>query len=501
MESKNLNYSNEVGPLQPSDLDRLCEIQENYSNGGVRTIVVMPSISFPYENLKGILGIEHYEARSLWEILAANCPRTKVIFITSRKMTTENIKHLLSSSKNGSSIRQRVSFISLDDPRIGISLGDKLLARLDLIRLIKNAINPRETYLESFISTDCEKKVAEALGIAPFGSFDQYWATKSGNRKIFQECGINFADGINDIYSESQLKLAIVSLWSKYPSITKYMMKLDTGVSGDGNAIVQHKISFDEFKKINQQEKDQYLNQILLNAKYQSKFMGWTEYSKQISVGMIIELFISGELRCSPSAQGKIHPDGTVELLSTHEQILDRNGMKFLGGTFPASKEYRKTLTQYTELIGKELATRGVIGSYSIDFLLSDENGQTVVWVIEINIRKGGTTHPYFTARYLTNSRYDYKKGILINDNNQEVVYISNDNFIFEQLKEYSVSYWLDLVNDQGLLFSAQKQEGVVFHLLEAMNPVGKIGYTVISKNIEDARKLEQRLFNLVKTL
>ena len=79
MESKNLNYSNEVGPLQPSDLDRLCEIQENYSNGGVRTIVVMPSISFPHENLKGILGIEHYEARSLWEILAANCSRTKII--------------------------------------------------------------------------------------------------------------------------------------------------------------------------------------------------------------------------------------------------------------------------------------------------------------------------------------------------------------------------------------------------------------------------------------
>ena len=140
MEHQNLNYSYEVATLHPTELDRLCEIQEKYSRGGDRTIVVMPSISFPHENLKGILGIEHYESRSLWEILAASCSRTKVIFITSRKMTTENIKHLLSSSKSGANIGKRVSFISLDDPRVGISLGDKLLARPDLIRLMKNTI-------------------------------------------------------------------------------------------------------------------------------------------------------------------------------------------------------------------------------------------------------------------------------------------------------------------------------------------------------------------------
>jgi len=460
MESQNLNYSKEIRTPCNLDLELLCNIQEKYLKGGIRTIVVMPSISFPHENLKGILGIEHYEARSLWEILAANCPRTKIIFITSRKMIIENIKHLLSSSKNGASIRQRVSFISLDDLRVDVPLGDKLLARPDLIRIIKNKINPSETYLESFISTDCEKKVAQALGIVSFGSFDQYWATKSGNRKIFQECGINFADGINDIYSESQLKLAIVSLWEKYPLITKHMMKLDTGVSGDGNAIVQHKITFDEFKTLGQPQKDKYLDAILLNAKYQSKCMEWSEYSKQITEGMIIELFISGELRCSPSAQGKIHPDGHVELLSTHEQILDENGMKFLGGTFPASKDYRETLTQYTDLIGKELATRGVIGSYSIDFLLSEENGKTIVWVIEINIRKGGTTHPYFTAKYLTNSRYDSAKGVLINDKNQEVVYISNDNFTFYELKSIrSITglIWL-MIKDCYFLLRGRKE-------------------------------------------
>ena len=64
----------------------------------------------------------------------------------------------------------------------------------------------------------------------------------------------------------------------------------------------------------------------------------WRAFEKH---GGIVEERITGVALTSPSVQMRALPDGTVELLSTHDQLLGgASGQKYLGCVFPADPGY-----------------------------------------------------------------------------------------------------------------------------------------------------------------
>ena len=57
--------------------------------------------------------------------------------------------------------------------------------------------------------------------------------------------------------------------------------------------------------------------------------------------GGIVEAWIDGADKRSPSVQLRINPLGGIELISMHEQVLGgRSGQVFLGSRFPADPAY-----------------------------------------------------------------------------------------------------------------------------------------------------------------
>jgi hypothetical protein len=125
--------------------------------------------------------------------------------------------------------------------------------------------------------------------------------------------------------------------------------------------------------------------------------------------GGIIEQWIIGHDLHSPSVQLQITPFGEVQLLSTHDQILGgANGQSYLGCRFPAASSYAPAISALARRVGQHLANAGVIGRCAIDFVVTREgNGSWRPYAIELNLRKGGTTHPYDTLAHLTNGTYD----------------------------------------------------------------------------------------------
>src|SRR5919204_127728 len=110
----------------------------------------------------------------------------------------------------------------------------------------------------------------------------------------------------------------------------------------------------------------------------------------------------------SPSVQLRITPLGEVELLSTHDQILGGpSGQSYLGCRFPADPAYAAAITREAAKIGTRLVREGVLGRFAIDFVVVRENGRWKPFAIELNLRKGGTTHPFLTLQFLTDGRYD----------------------------------------------------------------------------------------------
>ena len=138
-----------------------------------------------------------------------------------------------------------------------------------------------------------------------------------------------------------------------------------------------------------------------------------TYLAKFAERGGIVEERITGDEVLSPSCQLRITPLGEVEVLSTHDQILGGpTGQSYLGCSFPAAPQYARTITRQAEAIGARLAELGVLGRFAVDFVVVRRGDLWDSYAIEVNLRKGGTTHPFLTMQFLTGGRYDSSTGL-----------------------------------------------------------------------------------------
>src|SRR5438046_4350096 len=120
-------------------------------------------------------------------------------------------------------------------------LSEKLLERPRLIDRIRSLIiDPDRAHLVPFNTTNREKELALQLGIPMYGADPKFFplGTKSGCRRIFMEENVPHPVGRENIGSKEELADAIVQLRAMKPSLKQVMVKLNEGVSGEGNAVI-----------------------------------------------------------------------------------------------------------------------------------------------------------------------------------------------------------------------------------------------------------------------
>ena len=126
----------------------------------------------------------------------------------------------------------------------------------------------------------------------------------------------------------------------------------------------------------------------------------------------LLKYFLEGDIKTSPSVQCVIGPDKKIEIASTHDQLLGGDdGQIFLGAIFPADEQYNISLAAEGRKIATALANKGALGRFAIDFISVKQNDSWKHYAIEINLRKGGTTHPFLMLQFLTNGKYDADTG------------------------------------------------------------------------------------------
>ena len=119
--------------------------------------------------------------------------------------------------------------------------------------------------------------------------------------------------------------------------------------------------------------------------------MTWDLYQEKLkAMGGIVEEFVPGDVKQSPSVQFRVNPAGRLEAISTHDQVLGgRNGQIFLGCRFPANAAYRLDIQARGTEAAQVLADKGVLGRFGIDFISVKEGDAWRHLAIEINLRKG----------------------------------------------------------------------------------------------------------------
>ena len=90
------------------------------------------------------------------------------------------------------------------------------------------------------------------------------------------------------------------------------------------------------------------------------------------------------------------------------------NGQVYLGCRFPADPSYAADLATHGDAVGRELAARGCAGRAGVDFMAARTgDGPWSLTALEVNLRKGGTTHPFSALRSLVPGHYDTEVGAL----------------------------------------------------------------------------------------
>lgn len=446
------------------------------------TLIVLPSISFPSEELRKIIGIQHYEERLLFYLLLLASEELEIIFLSSCAIEDEVLDYYLRFLPDPESARKRLKLASLGDP-LPRALTAKLIETPGAVEGIRERVrDPDAACIVAFNVTDLEARLAEQLDIPVYGCRpDLAWlGSKSGARQIARRAGVPVLEGIEDVFSIEDMARGIEQIRSLRPDAEAVVMKLNNGFSGQGNAIVEFA---DVVRPLDRSP-----------ATFCAAEESWRSFTSKIEVeGGVVEELIRGR-PYSPSVQINIDAAGGWSIASSHDQILGGpDEQVYLGCRFPAADDYRSDIMEQAALVAKELVAEGVLGPFGMDFIVLQEGSGNRAYLSEINLRMGGTTHPFQIARLLTGGAIDEETGHLIADGTSKF-YVATDNLKSERYVGITAVEVIDRLAAAGLAFDEDSKTGAVLHLLGAVESYGKLGVT----SIADSRAAAQELFEHV---
>jgi hypothetical protein len=329
-------------------------------------VVVVPSLSLDADELQKVTGVQFYEERALgFSVLQLCEPTKRVVYCTSAPVAEEILQYYLRivcgrRGVNPRQARERLLMICCHDTEPLQNLSAKLLKRPRLLRQIKAFVRAEASYMVCFISTPAEARLGDVLQLEVLGTHPelQYYGTKIGSRALFAEAGVPHPDGTELQYTEGDLAMRVAELWERCKA-ERIVVKLNEGFSGEGNALMK----MDSARM--SAAADTRARAKVVEAAFPTSECNWSHFPPPsppalsvplapphyqlhrrwravefnndvwdhfrlgiVKMGALGEAWVEG-VSTSPSCQVYITPDSQVEVVSTHEQIL--NGQVFLG--------------------------------------------------------------------------------------------------------------------------------------------------------------------------
>ncbi|HEV2037301.1 MAG TPA: peptide ligase PGM1-related protein [Candidatus Eremiobacteraceae bacterium] len=466
-------------------------------------------MSLDSDNIFGA-ALQAYEERFLFMLFLLRQPNLRLIYVTAQAIQPATIDYYLQllPGLSISNARKRLFLVSPLDGSAR-TLTQKLLARPRLIQHIRSLIpDLNRAHLVPYNTTDPEKQLAIRLGIPMYAADPDFFAfgTKSGSRRMFAEEGVPHPLGVENLRSVEELVTAIVQMRSSRKSqrsepqgrdIRRVIVKLNEGVSGEGNAVVK----LEALPPPGDPQERAGIVERLHSMRFELAGITFDWYVHKLAErGGIVEEMIEGEDFRSPSTQLRVTPLGLVEQLSTHDQMLGGpGGQTYLGCRFPANTEYAPAIMREAAKIGRRFAKEGIVGRFAIDFVVvRGKDGAWQPYAIEINLRKGGTTHPFLTLQYLTDGAYDAERALFTTERGHEKCYVATDHLHSEAYRAFTADDLFDIVSRHRLHFDHTSQTGIVLHMVSGVGDLGQLGFTAIAGAHESANALYERMIEVL---
>ena len=440
-------------------------------------LIALPSFSVGESLLshyvERIPGLEHRYLLAL--LLLHRIESCNLAFVSCRAPHPEVVDYYLSllPADQRDSARRRLRIVEVPDSS-GRAVAAKLLDRPDLIDDLRSWIAGRPALIEPWNVQVDEVALAERLEVPINGTSPALWPLgfKSAGRRLFTEAGVPHPVGREDVRSVTDIADAVTAIRALRPATASVVVKLDDSGAGDGNIVID-------------------LREPGALERALTALPDW--YVHDLAAGGVVEELVSGSPVTSPSVQLDMLPDGEVHVLATHEQVLGgASGQVYMGCRFPADTQYAPQLAAYGRAVGELLARRGARGRAGIDFVAArNPTGAWEIHALEVNLRKGGTTHPYAVLRNVVPGRYDTERGAWVTARDGSTrAYWSTDNLVDPSWIGLSSRTVIDAVADAGLQFDIDQATGIVLHMLSGLAIDGRLGLTSIGYDTDHAGEL-----------
>ena len=409
-------------------------------------------------------------------------PGARVIVITSVAPSTAVLDYYahLAQPDSPPDARRRISCLVVpDDGARGIA--SKLLDRPELMEQLRQRVEGGPALIEPWNVTTSEVAVALAIGAPVNGGPYELWSLgfKSASRRLFREAGVPVPLGVEDVHDAAEVAAAVEALRKIHPLIDRVVIKLDNSGAAQGNWVVSTR-----------DDTGHLLATAELAVRIDAVLPPW--FLSDLRDGGVVEELVVGPELTSPSAQVQIRPGGEVRVLSTHEQVLGgASGQVFTGSRFPADPSYAAALAEQAGAVGRLLAGRGALGWLAVDFVARREGDGWGLAAVDLNLRKGGTTHSFSALQHLVPGSYDSSGSRWVADaDGSPRYYRSSDSVGGPRWVGMEPTHAITSLAAAGLAFDHARGAGVVLHMFPSLDRDGTIGVIAIGRSPAEAQRL-----------
>jgi pre ATP-grasp domain-containing protein/pheganomycin biosynthesis PGM1-like protein len=456
------------------------ESTEDATRAEERTVLAIPSINLDQDLLdRHAQDLPALEERCLYLAFALRRPRVRLVVVTCLPVPSEVVDYYLGLvAVEDASARIHLLSPEDDSPR---PLAQKILERPDLLARLRELVSDRRgAFIMPFNVRDHERDLALELDVPIYGVDHRFarHGIKSGCRHLFESAGVSHPPGARGLRSAAELAEALMALRQARPGLEAAVVKLDDAVYGEGNLV----INLRDLPRSGTPAEAAAIDVRLRSLP--------SSYVEKLSEGGVVEELVAGEIR-SPSVQMRILPGGKPVVVSTHDQVLGGAlSQTFVACRFPADGEYAAAIIHEARKVGTYLGAEGVVGRFGIDFVVARRDGGWVSYAVEINLREGGTSHPYGALWLLTDGSLDKDKTTFRTPSGQAKYYFATDRLGDATYRGIRLSDFLSAAAASGLTWNPRSQTGPVYHMLRALEQHGRIGVTAIGDSPDQAHEI-----------
>ena len=378
----------------------------NWAGLDDESVVVVPSV--PPSRMGSGSGTlaEAYEERFLFLLLLLRQPRLRMIYVTSLPVDPRIIEYYLALLPGSfRATRSRLSMVSVGDASPQAAEREAARASAAAREDRRADPGPDRSHLIPYGTTALEHD-------SPSPSTSRCTAPtparrarhQTGCRRLFGEVGVPHPLGAEDLHGVDEVVDAIGELLARRPTMRQVIVKLNDGVSGSGNALVEPRRDL-RAARIGAPSGDRRARPLHAPRIARRPSRRTPRCSSPTGHrGGAHRRHGPPESERAAARAARRHRRAAVH---ARRLLGGASGQSYLGCVFPADPAYSRLIGEPAMAIEERLAAEGVLGRFAVDFVVvRDAAGEWTAHAIESTCARAAT-HPFLTLQFLTDGRYD----------------------------------------------------------------------------------------------